>query len=114
MGRGWGAWPITYFSIYRSNRRGGGGLVFLALEGGLPAPPMGPGRRGSAGRNTYGEQPGQPGPPAKAEMTKEEVTLRLNRKGGPGERQAGQAAGPCAGLGAVLGSGSGSWLPLQA
>lgn len=35
-----------------------------------------------------------------AGMTREEVTLRLNRKDrGPWEGQAGQAAGPCAGLG---------------
>lgn len=49
-------------------------------------------------------------------MTREEVTLRLNRKDrGPWERQAGQAAGPCAGLGVgvVPGDGFDDWLPLR-
>lgn len=49
-------------------------------------------------------------------MTREEVTLRLNRKDrGPWEGQAGEAAGPCAGLGegVVSNGGSGDWLPLQ-
>lgn len=65
-----------------------------------------------------GQSCGGPGPASRAqvETTREEVTLRLNRKDkGPGERQVGQAAGPCAGLGAgaVPGGGSGSPLPLQ-
>lgn len=49
-------------------------------------------------------------------MTREEVTLRLNRKDrGPWESQVGQAAGPCTGLGvgAVPGGSSDNQVPLQ-
>lgn len=85
-----------------------------------PAPPAGwnLGKRGPARRNKYRVEQERAGPAsrAQAEMKWEEVTLRLNRKNrGLWERQAGQAAGPCAGLGEedVLDGGSGDWLPLQ-
>lgn len=87
-----------------------GQQVLIVLDSGVfswrlrPAPPAGQnlGKRGPARRNKYRVELGWAGPAsrAQAEMKWEEVTLSLNRKDkGLWGRQAGQAAGPCAGLG---------------
>lgn len=89
--------PITYFSIYRSNGRGLGGrgkgiegqqvLSVLGFGGWVGRPPLPQtlniGKRGPLLEEinkelSWSRQARPPGPAA--EMTREEVTLRLNRK----------------------------------